>query len=76
MKKSLLCISVFFLIFGMYGGASAATITIYDYATLDDIDSYGGTSPNELEYFTDWVSWTHHFEFDPPMSQILSALFA
>jgi hypothetical protein len=38
-----------------------------------DLLSFGGDQINKLEHVLDWVGWTHHLEFLPPASQILSA---
>jgi len=64
---------------GEEGRAAAITFTdttkFHDYGTDPnvDLDSYGGSYVNKLEYMTDWVSWTHHFTFDPAAQDVLGA---
>jgi len=41
-----------------------------------DLLSFGGGQVNALQYPFDWVGWTHHLEFLPPASQIVSATLA
>ena len=37
-----------------------------------DLVSYGGESVSRLEHMGDWVTWTHHYTFDPEAAAILS----
>ena len=72
----LLCSLV--MVCSFFGVASALTFTdttvfnAYNTNASEDLDSYGGQFVNELEYITDWVSWTHYFEFDPAAASINS----
>lgn len=69
---------------GMAGTASADLITLTDEVTFSktgtnpegDLDGYGGWYVNKLEYITDYVSWTHHFTFDPAADSLLSGNLA
>ena len=78
MKKTLIILISLSMIFGLSSIAGALTITdttnFYAYSTDagTDLNSYGGQYVNKLEYFSDWVSWTHHYEFNPAASEILS----
>ena len=60
--------------------AAAAPITLEDITEFnkhstnapEDLDGYGGDYVNELEYFKDYVSWTHQYTFDPPADTLIS----
>jgi len=79
MKKFLVFLAAMLLVFGVVGVAGAITFTDSTQFYSDhtdpnvDLNSSGGQYVNELEYATDWVSWTHHFNFDPAAVVINSA---
>lgn len=78
MKKLLIMISALVFVLGFYGfcfGNTLTDITTFDmYGTTASVDlvSYGGTYVDKLEYSSDWVKWTHYYNFDPPATAILS----
>jgi hypothetical protein len=80
MKKFLMFICAVTLVFGMVGTASALPITFTDTTTFtatgtspaEDFDSRGWGDVDKLDGFLDFVSWTHHFEFDPPADEVVS----
>ncbi len=61
--------------------AQAGPISLQDITTFDrngtnapgDLLGYGGSSVSKLEFFGDYVSWEHSFNFDPPAAEITSA---
>jgi len=60
------------------GSAVSVPITFTDTTTFsafgtndEDLDGYGGVYSNRLEFFRDYVSRTHHFEFDTPAVEVL-----
>jgi hypothetical protein len=66
---------------GGVGLAQAGPISLQDVTTFDnngtnsagDLNSYGGHSVSKLEFFGDYVSWTHSFTFVPEAAEITSA---
>lgn len=64
------------------GTSGATTFTLEDTTLFGktgtnpsgDLDGYGRGDVNFLDGFGDYVAWTHHFLFDPPADQILSAV--
>jgi hypothetical protein len=62
------------------GVAGAVPIDFTDITTFNatgtdpngDLNSYGGSYVNKLEYIGDHVSWTHNFTFVPPAEEVLS----
>ena len=80
MKKALIGLSAMLLVFGTVSVAGAAPITFTDITTFTatgtdsskDLVSYGGSEVYKLEYFTDWVKWTHKYDFNPPVDTVLS----
>lgn len=81
MKKLAIAIFSLTLIVGFCGAVSATPITFTDTTNFysnstgpdgDDLEAWGGQSANELEYFGDYVVWSHNFGFDPPATDILS----
>ena len=37
-----------------------------------DLVDYGGDYVNQFEHIADFVTWTHHFDFSPPVGEVLS----
>lgn len=66
--------SIFILLWGIAGSAVATPVTMTDWASYSDITDYGWGSETKLDGLGDYISWTHSFTFDPPMSQVLSGL--
>lgn len=68
------------VLFSASGAVAAAPITLTDTTLFtetgtlspEDLDSFGGQSVNKLEYFSDWVAWTHHYVFDPAAESLVS----
>jgi hypothetical protein len=67
-----------FAVFLAAGSAVAVPITFTDTTTFsafgtndEDLDRYVGVYGNRLESFRDYVSRTHHFEFDTPAVEVL-----
>lgn len=59
--------------------ASAVPITFTDTTTFSatgasngDLNSYGWGTVNKLDGLSDFVNWTHHFDFVPPAEEVLS----
>ena len=44
--------------------------------SAEDLDGYGYGTVNELDGYLDYVSWTHHFTFDPAAASINSGVLA
>ena len=65
------------LLFAGIAGADPMTLTdttIFDETfTVEslDYDSHGWGAINRLEGSSDYVSWTHHYEFTPPAEEVL-----
>jgi len=80
MKKLLVVLCAVTFVLGVVTVAGAMPITFSDTTQFfaDNVDptgdlvSYGGEYVNELEYRRDWVTWTHHFGFDPAAAEVLS----
>ena len=78
MKKFLVFLCAVLLVFAFSGAAGAVIITDTTVFTAtgtilsEDYDSHGWGDVNKLDSALDWVSWTHHFEFDPPADHIIS----
>lgn len=79
MKNLIVFLCSLALIFLVPEGARALSFTdttIFNSEGTDpsgDLDGYGGEYVNRLEGFGDYISWTHHFGFDPPAVSITSA---
>jgi len=39
---------------------------------VEDLVAYGGSQVNKLENIFDYVKWTHHFNFDPDVDEVIS----
>ena len=84
MRKSFLIV-IFGLAFMFFAGfAAAAPITLTDITKFtaggtfdkyddesDDLNSYGGAEVNYLEGSFDYVSWTHHYVFEPALKEVI-----
>ena len=84
MRKSFLIV-IFGLAFMFFAGfAPAAPITLTDITKFtaggtfdkyddesDDLNSYGGAEVNYLEGSFDYVSWTHHYVFEPALKEVI-----
>lgn len=82
MKKLVLFASVMILVFGAAGFAGALSLTDttgfnkYGTTPAEDYVGHGYGDVNKLgEFFgmPDFVAWTHHFDFNPPAAEILTA---
>jgi hypothetical protein len=79
MKKLIGFLCALLLVFAFSAVASATIITDLTQFTktgtieAEDYNSHGWGDVNKLDWTGDWVSWTHHFEFDPPAGYIVSA---
>ena len=83
MKKFLLILVGFLLVFSVGGvaGADLLDITVFDKtsaydsmdSTEDNLVGYRGNQVNLLEGAWDYVRWTHYFDFDPEPEEITSA---
>ncbi|GAX59676.1 7-keto-8-aminopelargonate synthetase and related enzymes [Candidatus Scalindua japonica] len=80
MKHVFICVFGLLIIFGGVNRASA--FQIVDQVNFSfggtapdggDLDGYGGVSVRKLEQGGDFVEWTHHFDFLPPVANITSA---
>ncbi len=77
MKKALIGI---LLLFGTVSIAGAAPITFTDITEFtkdgtnssEDLVSYGGLEVNKLEYSTDWMKWTHKYNFSQALDTVIS----
>ena len=72
--------SFFAMIFGLsmllfVDIAEAAPITLIDTTIFteigEDYNSHGWGDINRLDGFSDYVSWTHHYEFTPPAEEVI-----
>ena len=80
MKKLVVVFAALIASIGLASTSNASTFTIIDttYFYVDDTDpsedlvSYGYGDVNKLEGPLDYVRWTHHFEFNPPVQEVLS----
>ncbi len=80
MRRYIIALAAAFTLFIAGGPLWAAPVTLTDVTTFTangtnpegDLDGFGGNYVNELEYFGDYVRWTHHYEFDPAASVIQS----
>jgi hypothetical protein len=86
MKKIAALLCSLAMVLCVAGNAGAIPVTFTDITTFTesgtdqegDLDGSGGDYVNKLEGLLDYVSWTHHFVFDPPIlepaeANILSA---
>lgn len=78
MKRFILPV-VMALMFGFVGLANALIMTDTTIFTSDgavsaeDLDGYGWGAVNELDGITDYVQWTHHYDFLETVGEINSA---
>lgn len=84
MSKNFLVVILGLAFIFFAGFAAAAPITLTDITEFtaggtldkdgdesDDLNSYGGVEVNYLEGSSDYVSWTHHYEFTPPAEEVI-----
>ena len=80
MKKLGTLVCAVTLVLGLTGIAAASYITFTDTTFFtasgtnpaEDYDDHGRGDVNFLEWTGDYVTWTHHFEFDPAPLEIIS----
>jgi hypothetical protein len=80
MKKFLVFLAAISLVFGVAGTASAVPITFTDTTEFtalgttppEDYVDHGSGDVNRLSSTGDYVTWAHHFVFDPAAAEILA----
>ena len=80
MKKLLRICAVMLFVVGVASISDANPITFTDITTFtedgtvdtEDLVSYGYGTVKRLDGTSDYVTWTHHFDFDPPVQEVLS----
>ncbi|CAN2042802.1 PEP-CTERM sorting domain-containing protein [Candidatus Magnetomoraceae bacterium gMMP-15] len=80
MKRFLVLLSVMAMVFGLVGVSGATPITFTDTTTFtnsgtnaaEDYVDHGWGSVKKLNGITDYVTWTHHFDFDPALDYVIS----
>jgi hypothetical protein len=79
MSKSLLVVILGLAMLLFAGIAGADPMTLTDTTIFDenftveslDYDSHGWGAINRLNGSSDYVSWTHHYEFTPPAEEVI-----
>lgn len=79
-KKFIVMCAALSLVIGLASSSHASPITFTDITWFNDtgtvpsvdLVSHGYGSVDKLEGVFDYVSWTHHFEFDPPAQEVLN----
>lgn len=81
MKKFALFLCCMAMVFALVGGANAIPTTLIDTTTFnnsgttpfEDYNAHGWGSVNKLDGIFDFLSWTHHYTFNPPAGELLDA---